>query len=136
MSYLDRLKRKISQNAPGGGATKATKAPFVPFVASRVAPSGQNSSKEAAPQGGQPTEAELQESLREHFEERAAVREYEGGEPRTKAEAEARTALRVYEYRLTDSPSWLVLLAPGVELADIERSLRERFGERFITVRE
>ena len=136
MSYLDRLKWKISQDVAGGGATKGTKAPFVPFVATQVAPSGQNLATKAAPQGGQPTEAELQEGLREHFEERAAIREYCGGKPHAKAEAEVRSALRVYEYRLSDSPSWRVLLAPGVELADIERSLRERFCERFIAVRE
>lgn len=38
MSYLDRLKRKISEDAPDAGATKATKGAFVPFVASPLAP--------------------------------------------------------------------------------------------------
>jgi hypothetical protein len=33
MSYLDRLKAKISEKSAGPIATKATKAPFVPFVA-------------------------------------------------------------------------------------------------------
>ena len=41
MSYLDRLKVKISENAPDPEATKATKAPFVPFVAPLTAPSRQ-----------------------------------------------------------------------------------------------
>lgn len=41
MSYLDRLKVKISENAPGDEATKPTKAPFVPFVAPLTAPSRQ-----------------------------------------------------------------------------------------------
>ncbi|MBX3646758.1 MAG: hypothetical protein KF766_03700 [Rhodocyclaceae bacterium] len=38
MSYLDRLKRKISEDAPEAGATKATKGAFVPFVATPSAP--------------------------------------------------------------------------------------------------
>jgi hypothetical protein len=33
MSYLARLKEKISQDAPKGEATKVSKAPCVPFVA-------------------------------------------------------------------------------------------------------
>ena len=41
MSYLDRLKVKISENAPDCEATKPTKAPFVPFVAPLTAPSRQ-----------------------------------------------------------------------------------------------
>lgn len=43
MSYLDRLKLKISANGPDHGATKVSKAPFVPFVASLPGPLRQTS---------------------------------------------------------------------------------------------
>ncbi len=51
----------------------------------------------------------------------------EGGSPAT---------CGVYEYKLTDSPSWLVLLAPGVDLNDAQRTLEAQFGEdRLVEVR-
>jgi hypothetical protein len=39
MSYLDRLKQKISKDAPDAGATKVSKGAFVPFVADLSSPS-------------------------------------------------------------------------------------------------
>lgn len=87
-----------------------------------------------------PQEAELAENIREHFEERAAIREYDGHESRKEAEAKARAAMRVYEYRLTDNGPdgpWLILLAPGCDLLEAERSLKSRFGaDRVQDVRE
>ena len=71
MSYLDRLKRKISEDVRHMEATKVTKAPSVPFVAPEWAPSRQNS----------PATID-----REAFEERAAIREYDGGFNRKEAE--------------------------------------------------
>ncbi|MHB8255865.1 MAG: hypothetical protein ACYDHY_01075 [Acidiferrobacterales bacterium] len=131
MSYLDRLKRKIYQDAAGDGATKGTKGAFVPFVAARPAPSGQNLSKEATFQDWRPTDAELSETIHEAFEERAAIREYDGGQSRKLAEAETRGAMRVYEYRLAESPAqWLVVLAPDRDLAVVTQSLQERFGTK------
>ena len=83
---------------------------------------------------------DLAENIREHFEERAAIREYDGHESRKEAEAKAREAMRVYEYRLTDNGSdgpWLILLAPGCNLLEAERSLKNRFGDdRVQDVRE
>lgn len=81
--------------------------------------------------------SDLAENIREHFEERSAIREYDGHEPREKAEAEAKNALRVYEYRLSDNPdTWLILLAPGCDLAEAERALKNRFGaDRVVAVR-
>ena len=67
MSYLDRLKQKIREDAPRGEATKGTKAPYVPFVAPLPAPSRQISRVEA-------------------FEERAAIMEFDGGLTRQEAE--------------------------------------------------
>ncbi len=82
---------------------------------------------------------DLTENLREAFEERAAIREYCGHELRVEAEAKARAALRVYEYRLSDygdNGPWLILLAPGCDLAEAERSLRNRFGaDRVLAVK-
>jgi hypothetical protein len=77
------------------------------------------------------------EAIREAIEERAAIREIDGGEPRQVAEREAASAMRVYQYRLTDKPdTWLTMLAPGCDLADARRSLVLRFGpERVIEVR-
>lgn len=75
--------------------------------------------------------------IQEHLEERAAIMEYDGELPREQAEHEARKALRVYHYRLTDNPdTWLVLIAPGCDLDEATKSLQLRFGERFVDVRE
>ena len=71
MSYLDRLKRKISEDVPEGEATKVSKVPFVPFVASEWAPVCQISTATID---------------REAFEERAAIREFDGGFNRNEAE--------------------------------------------------
>jgi hypothetical protein len=58
------------------------------------------------------TEAD-QTAIREAIEERAAIREFEGGESREIAELQARWGMRVYRYRLTDkADTWLTLIAP------------------------
>lgn len=75
--------------------------------------------------------------IAEHLAERAAIQEYDGGLTRKQAEDEARRALRVFEYRLTDNPdSWLVLIAPGCDLDEARESLRERFGNRLLDTRK
>ena len=79
MSYLDRLKWKISQDVPSGGATKVSKAPFVPFVAIPAAPTRQIS-----------VANESVSIDREAFEERAAIMEFDGGLSRAEAERLAR----------------------------------------------
>ncbi|NCA72316.1 MAG: hypothetical protein EOM91_20035, partial [Sphingobacteriia bacterium] len=78
------------------------------------------------------------EAIREAIEERAAIREFDGGEDRPTAEREARSAMRVYQYRLTDRPdAWLTMLAPGCDLDQARRDLALRFGaERVIEIRE
>ncbi len=80
--------------------------------------------------------AEVMESVQEAIEERAAITEYDGGLPRGEAETQAKARMRVYEYKLTDGPRWLVMLAPGCDLLEAQRSLRQKFGERFVSVRE
>jgi hypothetical protein len=78
------------------------------------------------------------EAIREAIEERAAIREIDGGEDRATAEREAAAGMRVYQYRLTDKPdAWLTMLAPGCDLDDARHSLVLRFGpERLTEVRE
>ena len=75
MSYLDRLKRKISQDVPTGGATKGTKGAFDTFVATPAAPLRQISA------ANDPASID-----REAFEERAAIMEFDGGLSRAEAE--------------------------------------------------
>lgn len=79
MSYLDRLKRKISANAPEAEATKVSKGAFVPFVATPAAPFQQIAA------AGVDLEA---------FEERAAIMEFEGGLDRAEAESRAHNQQR------------------------------------------
>jgi hypothetical protein len=51
------------------------------------------------------------------------------------AKTEKQKEVRVFEYQLTDSPSVLIYFAPGVDLEEAEKSLRDKFGERLISVR-
>jgi hypothetical protein len=44
-------------------------------------------------------------------------------------------AVRVYEYRITDCPNALIYFAPGVELDEAERCLKDLYRERFISVK-
>ena len=78
------------------------------------------------------------DAIREAIEERVAIREFDAGEARQVAERAARSAMRVYQYRLTDRPdTWLTMLAPGCDLDEARRTLALRFGaERVIEVRE
>lgn len=75
MSYLVRLKRKISEDTPECRATKGTKAPFDTFVALHSAPTREI--------------FQHPEIIQEASEERAAILEFDGCLPRTKAEAVA-----------------------------------------------
>jgi hypothetical protein len=76
------------------------------------------------------------ESIREHLAERAAIQEHDGGFSRVRAEELARSAMRVYRYRLTDNPAqWMIMIAPGCDLAAAKRAMEARFGsERVVEV--
>jgi hypothetical protein len=75
------------------------------------------------------------EAIREHLEERAAIQEYDGGLTRKQAETKARRNMRVYQYRLTDSPeSRLIMIAPGCDLEEARENLCKRFGDRLLDV--
>jgi len=81
--------------------------------------------------------SEDHEAIAEAIAERAAVREYDGGEHRDVAERNARASMRAFRYRLTDKPrSWLVLIAPSCDLTEARRHLALRFGERLLDVVE
>ena len=72
-------------------------------------------------------------AMKESIEERAAIREYEGGEPRARAERKARGAMRVFRYRLTDAPDeWITLLSPGSTMESARHALVRRFGGRLL----
>lgn len=69
------------------------------------------------------------EAIRETFEERAAIHEFDGGLSRPEAERQAREAIRIYHYRLTDKPaSWLTMIAPGCDLDQARYALTNTFG--------
>jgi hypothetical protein len=80
---------------------------------------------------------EIQDAIDEALEERAGIHQFEGGLPRAEAERSARESMRVYEYRLADTPStWLVLIAPGCDLPEARRVCERQFGhERVLDVR-
>lgn len=77
------------------------------------------------------------QNIQEHLEERAATHEFDAGLSRPEAEKQARLNMRVFHYRIADNPdSWLVMIAPGCDLTVATRSLKSRFRERLIAVRE
>lgn len=80
---------------------------------------------------------EDQATADELIEERAAIQEHDGGCLRSRAESEARAAMRVYRYRVTDQPqTWLTMLAPGHDLEQARHVLTLKFGQRLLEVRE
>jgi hypothetical protein len=77
------------------------------------------------------------EAVAEAIEERAAIREFYGGETREVAERNARSTMRIFRYMMTDKPSlWRVWIAPCCELAEARLNLELRFGERLLDVVE
>ena len=74
------------------------------------------------------------EAIREAIAERAAIREYDGGESRPLAEHQAHAAMRVYQVLVAmdpgQPPRWATLLAPGCELAEATHAAQGRFGPK------
>lgn len=75
------------------------------------------------------------------MEERAAIREFEAGEPQAVAEQEARAAMRVYRVYVDmgkdHPPKWATMLAPGCDLERARQEALGRFGaERVLDVVE
>lgn len=81
-------------------------------------------------------------AIREALDERAAIREFEGGEPREIAEREARVAMRIFDALVAmpagdPSPArWVTLLLPGCDLAQAQATAAWRFPGRVLEVRE
>ena len=80
---------------------------------------------------------EDREAVSEAIAERAAIREFDGGETRKVAERNARSSMRIFRYQLTDKPSlWMAWVAPCCDLSEARRHLELRFGERLLNVVE
>lgn len=80
-------------------------------------------------------------AIHEAIEERAAIREYDGGESRPLAEHRAHASMRVYRVLIhmgqDQPPRWSTLLAPGCDLAEATLAAQGRFGaERVLEIRE
>ena len=79
-------------------------------------------------------------AIAEAIEERAAIREYEGGESRAIAEREARAAMRAYRVLVAmgegESPRWATMLAPGCDLAEARVFAERMFIGRVIEIVE
>lgn len=83
-----------------------------------------------------PLSAAEQADIREAIEERSAIREHDGGEDRATAERNARSAMRVFRYRLVERPEvWLSMLAPNTDMVEARHALTLRFGaDRLVDV--
>jgi hypothetical protein len=79
--------------------------------------------------------SQLQQNIREAIEERAAIMEFDGGLSRANADIAAAKSMRVYCYRVTDKPnSELTVIMPSTELDEAEVKLREKYGDRLLSV--
>lgn len=71
-------------------------------------------------------------AIAEAVTERAAIREFDGGEPRPVAEREARAAMRVYRALIAmdgGRPArWVTLIAPGCDLEQARHTVAGQFG--------
>lgn len=70
----------------------------------------------------------------EHYTERAAIQEHDGGVPRRQAEVEARQAVfqgrHAYHFTLSDYPTEAPVVITGAATAEIARTeLEQRFGQ-------
>ena len=80
---------------------------------------------------------ETPQAIQEQIEERAAIMEFDGGLSRTEAEKEAASAIRIYNYKVTDKPdSILTSIMPNTDLEEAERILRRQYGQRLLMVIE
>jgi hypothetical protein len=81
---------------------------------------------------------EERESIEEAIEERAGILEHDADMSRPEAEAQAASAMRVYRLLVSmgegEEDRWVVMLAPGCDLAEAERGARLKFGSRLLAV--
>lgn len=91
----------------------------------------------ASPTSPETLTPEERAAAQELIEERAAIQEHDGGLARHQAETEARAAIRVYFYRLSDRPqSWLTVIAPGRDLDQARDDLQRKFPGRMLEIVE
>lgn len=90
-----------------------------------------------------PLSATEQADISEALVERSSIIEFEAGATRHEADAQARSAMRVYRILVSmpkgdpRPPRWITMLAPGTDLSEARRSARARFGtERVLNVVE
>lgn len=85
-----------------------------------------------------PLTPEELEAIEESLAERAAIREFDGGEDRATAEAQAASAMRVYRLLVAmgegEDPRWITMLAPNTDLDEAERTARLKFGTRILRI--
>lgn len=78
------------------------------------------------------------EAIKEAIEERAAIRQHDGGEDRATAEKQAASAMRVYRLLVAmgegEDTRWITMLAPNTDLAEAERTARLKFGTRLVRI--
>lgn len=109
--------------------TPAPRARLRPVSAYLPAPVKRSRGRPPAPPTLTPQErADISEAL----VERAAIREFEGGEPRAVAEANALAEMRVYLLHVAMDPGHpprrVTMIAPGVEPAEAIRIAAGQFG--------
>ena len=73
-------------------------------------------------------------NIEESIEERASIREFDGGEDRATAEVKAVSAMRVYRLLIArgegEEPRWITMLAPNTDLSEAERTANLKFPGR------
>lgn len=81
-----------------------------------------------------PLTADETADIEEAVQERAAIREFDGGEDRATADTNAASGMRVYRLLIAmgegQEPRWITMLAPGCDLAEAERTAFIRFPGR------
>ena len=148
-SALARFKTRAADTpeTPGGSTGVSSKAASLP-TCTRDTPDTPEKCKrtcEAETASRQVPSSDLTaadyEAIAEAIEERAAIREFEGGESREVAEREAHAAMRVFRILVAmpdeRPPRWVTMIAPGCTLKDAKDEASGRFGtERVLDVKE
>ena len=78
---------------------------------------------------------QLLQDIRERTEERSAIMEFDGGLSRQDADVAAAKSMRVYCYRVKSKPnSELTVIMPNTELPEAIEKLKEKYGDRLLSV--
>lgn len=78
------------------------------------------------------------EAIEEHLLERAAIREFDGGQLRLEAETAAWSEVLAFRLLLDcgadTAPGWTLALLSGQDLADAHRHVQERYGDALLAM--